>query len=100
MVNSSRRPAIIAPERVSFTSGGKWAKSSLGPIAPRPGPTLLSVVTAARADYSFSSVSSAFWKRPACDRSALARVSNHSAISSNFSSRAVFAIPGYISVYS
>src|SRR5690242_12836360 len=29
-----------------------------------------------------ASPSSAFWKRPACDFSALARVSNHSAISS------------------
>ena len=41
-----------------------------------------------------------FWKRPACERSARARVSNHSAISSKPSSRAVFAKPGYIWVYS
>ena len=49
---------------------------------------------------SNSPASSAFWKRPACDFSAFARVSNHSAISSNPSSRAVRAIPGYMSVYS
>src|SRR5713226_821640 len=48
----------------------------------------------------YPSVSSAFWKRPACDFSALARVSNQSAISSKPSSRAVRAIPGYMSVYS
>ena len=41
-----------------------------------------------------------FWKRPACERSARARVSNHSAISVKPSSRAVFAKPGYIVVYS
>ncbi len=39
-------------------------------------------------------------KRPACDFSALARVSNHSASSGYPSSRAVLAIPGYIWVYS
>src|SRR5690606_34495114 len=47
-----------------------------------------------------SSWSSAFWKRLAWLRSALARVSNQSAISSKPSSRAVFAMPGYMSVYS
>ena len=36
----------------------------------------------------------------ACERSAFASVSNQSAISSKPSSRAVLAIPGYISVYS
>ena len=36
----------------------------------------------------------------AWDLSAFARVSNQSAISSKPSSRAVFAIPGYMSVYS
>jgi hypothetical protein len=46
------------------------------------------------------SVVEAFWKRPACDFSALARVSNQSAISGKPSSRAAFAIPGYILVYS
>src|SRR4051812_4822282 len=45
-------------------------------------------------------VSWAFWKRPACDFSALARVSNHSEISSKPSSRAVLAIPGYMVSYS
>ena len=45
-------------------------------------------------------VSSIFWKRPACDFSALASVSNQSAISAKPSSRAVFAMPGYMSVYS
>src|SRR5262249_23897963 len=45
-------------------------------------------------------VSSARWKRPACDFSAFARVSNQSAISSKPSSRAVRAMPGYMSVYS
>ena len=39
-------------------------------------------------------------KRFAWDLSAFARVSNQSAISSKPSSLAVFAIPGYISVYS
>src|SRR5579883_705728 len=39
-------------------------------------------------------------KRLACERSALARVSNQSAISSKPSSRAVLAMPGYMSVYS
>jgi hypothetical protein len=39
-------------------------------------------------------------KRPACDFSAFARVSNQSAISPKPSSRAAFAIPGYMSVYS
>jgi len=45
-------------------------------------------------------VPSSFWKRPACDFSALASVSNQSAISEKPSSRADFAIPGYMSVYS
>src|SRR5690348_9176142 len=45
-------------------------------------------------------VSSAFWKRPACDFSALASVSNQSAISAKPSCRAVLAMPGYMSVYS
>ena len=45
-------------------------------------------------------VSNVFWNLPACDFSALAKVSNQSAISSKPSSLAVFAIPGYISVYS
>ena len=40
------------------------------------------------------------WKRPAWDFSALASVSNQSAISAKPSSRAVFAMPGYMSVYS
>src|SRR5690606_32935295 len=39
-------------------------------------------------------------KRLACERSALARVSNQSAISSKPSSRAALAMPGYMSVYS
>ncbi len=39
-------------------------------------------------------------KRPACDFSARASVSNHSEISAKPSSRAVFAKPGYIWVYS
>src|ERR1700732_2704886 len=46
------------------------------------------------------SASSAFWKRPAWDFPALARVSNQSAISSKPSWRAVRAMPGYMSVYS
>src|SRR5258706_438705 len=41
-----------------------------------------------------------FWKRLAWLRSALARVSNQSAISPKPSSRADFAMPGYMSVYS
>ncbi len=45
-------------------------------------------------------VSSAFWKRLACERSALASVSNQSAISANPSVRAAFAMPGYMSEYS
>ena len=45
-------------------------------------------------------LSSARWKRPACDFSAFASVSNQSAISSKPSSRAVRAMPGYMSVYS
>ena len=47
-----------------------------------------------------SRASSAFWKRLACERSALASVSNQSAISSKPSSRAYLAMPGYMSVYS
>src|SRR6185437_694860 len=43
---------------------------------------------------------SALVKRFACERSALARVSNQSAISSKPSSRAAFTMPGYMSVYS
>jgi hypothetical protein len=39
-------------------------------------------------------------KRPACVFAAFARVSNQSAISAKPSSRAVLAIPGYMSVYS
>src|SRR5574337_852791 len=39
-------------------------------------------------------------KRFACERSALARVSNQSATSPKPSSRAVLAMPGYMSVYS
>src|SRR5437763_2535720 len=46
------------------------------------------------------SVSSPFWNRPACDFSARASVSNQSAISAKPSSRAVLAMPGYMSVYS
>src|SRR5258705_1383556 len=46
------------------------------------------------------SPSSAFWKRLAWLRSALASVSNQSAISVKPSVRACFAMPGYISVYS
>ena len=49
---------------------------------------------------SFGSESSAFWKRPAWLFSAFASVSNHSATSLKPSSRALRAIPGYISVYS
>ena len=45
-------------------------------------------------------LSSPLVKRPACDFSARASVSNHSAISSKPSSRAVLAKPGYIWVYS
>src|SRR5262249_42075740 len=50
--------------------------------------------------YSSLSPSRPFVKRPAWLRSALARVSNHSAISGKPSSRAVLAMPGYIWVYS
>ena len=32
---------------VSFTAAGKWAKSCVGPIWPRPGPTLPIAVKAA-----------------------------------------------------
>src|SRR5213076_2060764 len=46
------------------------------------------------------SESRAFWKRLAWLRSALASVSNQSAISPKPSSRACFAMPGYMSVYS
>src|SRR5688572_13923387 len=46
------------------------------------------------------SVSSAFWKRFAWERSAFASVSNQSAISSKPSPRAALAMPGYMSVYS
>ena len=45
-------------------------------------------------------LASIFMKRPARDFSAFARVSNQSEISSKPSSRAVFAIPGYMSVHS
>src|SRR5213079_1171640 len=45
-------------------------------------------------------LSRAFWKRLACERSAFASVSNQSAISPKPSSRAAFAMPGYMSVYS
>ena len=45
-------------------------------------------------------LASIFIKRPARDFSAFARVSNQSEISSKPSSWAVFAIPGYMSVYS
>src|ERR1700760_1788892 len=48
----------------------------------------------------FQTDSAAFAKRPAWDFSALASVSNQSAISLKPSPRAVLAIPGYISVYS
>ena len=49
---------------------------------------------------SYETDSSPCVNRPACDFSALASVSSHSAISSKPSSRAVLANPGYISVYS
>ena len=49
---------------------------------------------------AYDIVSSAFWKRPAWLFSALASVSNQSAISEKPSSRAVRAMPGYMSVYS
>src|SRR5690606_4308173 len=45
-------------------------------------------------------VSSALANLLACERSALASVSNQSAISSKPSSRATLAMPGYMSVYS
>src|SRR5690606_17299123 len=49
---------------------------------------------------NYEMLSSNAWKRPACDFSALASVSNQSAISLKPSSRAVLAMPGYMSVYS
>src|SRR5689334_1797458 len=67
--------------------------SEKGPMRP------LSQLRAAREDQSVSA-SRAFWKRLACERSALASVSNQSAISSKPSPRADLAMPGYMSVYS
>src|SRR5690606_14363109 len=52
------------------------------------------LVRGAAAKSGYSSPSRPFWKRPAWERSARARVSNHSAISSKPSSRAVLAKPG------
>src|SRR6185437_13764427 len=74
MANGSRKAALAVPVRLDVAQ---------------------SVSSAAA-----QSVSSAFWKRLACERSALARVSNQSAISLKPSSRAAFAMPGYISEYS
>src|SRR5207248_57504 len=83
-VPSKVRSPIAAP---SAEQGGEGRKGdeAVRPWEPKPGD---------------QSVSNAFWKRPAWDFSALARVSNQSAISSKPSERAVLAMPGYMSVYS
>ena len=76
-------------------------KTFTGVLRHAPGQELVvgTPVGSTRAYFAFSE-SRPFWNRPACERSARARVSNHSAISSKPSSRAVFAKPGYICVYS
>src|SRR5690606_21764370 len=80
-----RDGAAVAPS--SILSRSETLCRARGPEAPRK-----------PVEPDQSSSFSAFWKRPACDRSALARVSNQVAISSNPSSRAALAMPGYISV--
>ncbi len=64
-------------------------------VGPRPGRLIIRVLI----DQP-SRLSRAFWNLLAWERSALASVSNQSAISSKPSSRAVLAMPGYMSVYS
>src|SRR3989475_2761416 len=65
------------------------------PVEPMPGRSLERTLA-----HQSLSESRAFWKRLAWLRSALASVSNQSAISPKPSSRACFAMPGYMSVYS
>ena len=63
--------------------------------------TLRTCIVAWRSPYCAALwASRALVKRLACERSALAKVSNQSATSSKPSSRAVLAMPGYMSVYS
>src|SRR5690606_18098125 len=87
MARARARPLAAA----RTARGGETSVFLPRPPASGPQPSKLGF------DYS---VSSAFWKRFACERSAFASVSNQSAISSNPSSRACFAMPGYMSVYS
>src|SRR5207253_2464495 len=65
------------------------------PVHPLPGRRLGRAFA-----HQSASASRAFWKRLAWLRSALASVSNQSAISPKPSSRACLAMPGYMSVYS
>src|SRR5690606_30832937 len=73
---SSRSFASFADE--ALNKGGRRPAPCEGDYAPR--------------------VSRVFWNLLACERSALARVSNQSAISSKPSARASLAMPGYMSV--
>ena len=79
-----KRSSEVGPERMPEGSGAQD-----GPLHHRE--------EAERFDYRESRP---FWKRPAWDFSALARVSNQLAISTKPSSRAEAAMPGYMSVYS
>ena len=89
-LGASRLPSVM-PFMANPPSGWAKQRASLG------GPSFFES-QASRPRHSIAS--RAFWKRLACERSALAKVSNQSAISSKPSSRAVFAMPGYMSVYS
>src|SRR5690606_3738352 len=86
-MRESARGGTASRAVAAATARGDEDRASPGPGAPI-------------APTQASSASRAFWKRFACERSAFASVSNQSAISSKPSSRAVFAMPGYISVYS
>ena len=46
-MNSSSRPAIMQKQRASFAAVGKCSNVSVGPTAPRPGPTFPIAVSAA-----------------------------------------------------
>lgn len=51
-VKMSKRPASMKNDITHLAATGKWAKLPVGPEAPKPGPTLDTLVTAAPIDSS------------------------------------------------
>src|SRR5206468_6066325 len=91
-------PATVADVEHALEFGlerGHVVELRVAPVERVPGGSLEATLACAA-----QMASRAFWKRLACERSALARVSNQSAISSKPSWRAALAMPGYMSVYS